>query len=215
MISLAVNTATQILSLALVRDGAVLAEAQTPESRDQGNFLLTQIDKMLVASNLAYEDLDLMVAVTGPGSFTGIRIGLAAMRGIALAANRPLVGISSFDFFATTMPQSEHQLVAVESWREELYFRLDNHEPVNIKPSEMSQQLKDIGPIAVAGDAAHKMRELLPQATFVKDEPTAVDLARLALIRTDLHTEAVPFYLRAADVTLATDQRHLKSATGE
>lgn len=215
MICLAVNTATQMLSLALVRDAEVLAQAQTPETRDQGHFLLTQIDKMLVDSGLSYEDLDLMVAVTGPGSFTGIRIGLAAMRGIALAANRPLVGINSFDFFATTMPASQRSLVVVESWREELYFRLDDSEPVNIRPAEMGAVLGDVGAVALGGDAAEKMRALLPQAVLPEREPTAVDLAMLALSRKDLHGEAAPFYLRPADVTMAANQRHLKSATGE
>ena len=97
---LAVNTATKVLSLALVEGEEVLHFYETAETRDQGNLLLGHIQSGLKKSNLGFADLDVLAVVTGPGSFTGIRIGLATMRGIALAADKPLIGLSSFDMFA-------------------------------------------------------------------------------------------------------------------
>src|SRR3989338_6128567 len=97
---LAVNTATTVLSVALLDGGKVLHVFQTPETRDQGNLVLGHVREALDARGLSFPDLDLLAVVTGPGSFTGIRIGLSAMRGLALAASLPLIGATSFDIFA-------------------------------------------------------------------------------------------------------------------
>ena len=100
---LAINTAAARLSIALVEGDAAhgitreLIHEDIAEPRDQGNFLLHSIVEGLKKNGLSFNDLDLIVAVTGPGSFTGIRIGLAAMRGFALASGVDLKGITSFD----------------------------------------------------------------------------------------------------------------------
>ena len=93
MICLAVNTANTLLSVALSRDGAVLWHFESTETRDQGNLLLQQAKQGLAGAGLGFSDLRLLAVTTGPGSFTGIRIGLAAMRGLSLAAKVPVLGV--------------------------------------------------------------------------------------------------------------------------
>src|ERR1700722_15724387 len=110
-----------MLSLALVEDGKVLHFYETAETRDQGNLLLGHIQSGLKKNNISFADLDVLAVGTGRGSFTGIRIGLATMRGIALAADKPLIGLSSFDMFAVRGADAIN-IIAVESWREELFF---------------------------------------------------------------------------------------------
>lgn len=217
---LAVNTAAARLSIALVEGDAVhgitreLMLADIAEPRDQGNFLLHSIVDGLKQNGMAFADLDLMAAVTGPGSFTGIRIGLAAMRGFSLASRVALKGATSFDLYSTLAIKTPHRLTVMESWREELYFKLDDQKPFNVTPADCLGLLQDNGIDAAAltlmGDAAAKMASLLPQANINDALPNARDLAQLALTRPDTLGEALPFYLREADVSFGRANRVLQ-----
>jgi tRNA threonylcarbamoyladenosine biosynthesis protein TsaB len=209
MICLAANTATTVLSVALVEDGRELYLYETMETREQGNLLLRHIQDALSQNKLKFEDLDLLAVVTGPGSFTGIRIGLAAMRGLALSAKKPIVGVSSFDMFGIRDGRSAN-LVAVESWREELYFRLTGPhgevliEPLNISPENFAPKLEPYAglPIIVSGDAAEKILPFVPGAILHADKPNALAVARVAMHFPASGLRPIPFYLREADVTV-------------
>lgn len=208
MICLAVNTATTILSVA-IHDGAnCLFHYATPETRDQGNLLMRHIQEGLVAAGIGFADIGLLAAATGPGSFTGIRIGLAAMRGIALAADLPITGLSSFDLFAEPAA-GRRNVVAVESWREELYFKVDEAEAVNLSPQDFAATLGS-GAYHVSGDAAQKLAPFMPaDTTYATTLPDARRLAEMALAQNGRHAEPVPFYLRPADAKLASDLRKI------
>jgi tRNA threonylcarbamoyladenosine biosynthesis protein TsaB len=216
---LAVNTATKILSIAIVDDGKTLHLFETPEMRDQGNVLLTHIREGLAKNGLDFPGLDLLAVVTGPGSFTGIRVGLSAMRGIALAAGKPLIGISSFDMFAAPEAGALN-IVAVESWREELYFSLrplmeDMNESPEVLLKRLQHHLTPGQKIILSGDAKKTAAAFFPQATLTERDNNAEDVARLALQRFREGGEGVPplpYYLREADVTISTKTAHTLKA---
>ncbi len=213
---LAVNTATKVLSLALVEGEKVIHFYETAETRDQGNLLLGHIQSGLKKSNIGFADLDVLAVVTGPGSFTGIRIGLATMRGIALAADKPLIGLSSFDMFATRGADAIN-IIAVESWREELYFAVmdeEGHpliacsnETPEIFLQRLRRELPGDHPIRLSGDAAGTLATLLPEAALADKEANAINLAHLALHRFrngGVFSKPTPYYLREADVTISS-----------
>ena len=202
---LAVNTANTLLSLALVDSGKVLHLYESLETRDQGNLLLKHVQQALETAKIGYGDLDLLAVVTGPGSFTGIRIGLATMRAMAMAAGVPIIGISSFDLFAA--PKTGHaNIICVESWREELYFQLDSETPVNVSPEDFVKTLPAGKSFVISGDAAEKLKPLLPDAVMQEGKINAAAVARIAAEKFTAAGKAdrpVPFYLREADVTVA------------
>jgi tRNA threonylcarbamoyladenosine biosynthesis protein TsaB len=195
---LAVNTATSVLSVALVEDDNVLSLFETRETRDQGNLLLKHIQSALDDHGLTYADIDLLAAVTGPGSFTGIRIGLAALRGLALATGKPIVGVSSFDMFAE---KGAPNIIAVESWREELYFRYGDI-TANETPEDFARRIGQVSGLTISGDAAEKIVFFFPQAKVITEMPNAVTVARIAM-KNPVGTPPTPYYLRGADVTMA------------
>lgn len=208
---LAVNTANTLLSLALVDGGKVLHAYETAETRDQGNLLLRHIRQGLDNAKLEYPDLDLLAVVTGPGSFTGIRIGLATLRALALAAEVPVIGISSFELYAVA---GKTNIICLESWREELYYQVNGAAgnilvpPVNLSPEDFVQRLEGAPkPYLISGDAAEKLKELLPDAEMHTAKITAADAARVAekkFTASEGKAERpVPFYLREADVTIS------------
>ena len=201
---LAVNTANSILSVALV-DGEKLVYAyETAETRDQGNLLLSHVQFWLKEEGWSFDDLNLLAVVTGPGSFTGIRIGLAAMRGIALASAKPIVGISSFELFAEARGGFKN-IICLESWREELYIQLDGAEPVNVPPEDFAKTLP-AGNYFISGDAAEKLAPFIPKAAVSDKKTTSADAARLGIakFKTQGAQKPLPFYLRDADVTIST-----------
>lgn len=213
---LAVNTATKVLSIALVDGDKVLHLFETPEMRDQGNLLLGHVKDGLAQNRLSFADLDLLAVVTGPGSFTGIRLGLAALRGIALAADKPLIGMTSFDMFAVREPGAAN-IVAVESWREELYFALLDEtglpltEYMNETPEIFLRRAQPFIPanqkIIISGDAKRTVAGLLGQAVVADKDNNAADVARLAIGKFKPGVEfekPLPFYLREADVTISS-----------
>ena len=217
---LAVHTASARLSICLAEGeqatGAarVLLHEDIAEPRDQGNFLLHTIIDGVAAHGLQLNDIDIMVAVTGPGSFTGIRIGLAALRGFTLAADVKLGGVNSFDLFAQMPISTAHRLVVIESWRDELYMRLDDQAPVSIKPNDVTAMLAGHSitnsDITVMGDAAEKVAPLLPGCTVSTATADARTLADAVIRQPALCGAAEPYYLREADVSFGRANRTLQ-----
>lgn len=99
MLTLAFDTATDVATVALVRDSEVLGER-----RSRAVTVLADADELLREAGCSPRDVDLLVVGVGPGSFTGTRIGLAAARGVGLALDVPVAGVSTLDALAAGAP---------------------------------------------------------------------------------------------------------------
>ena len=164
-------------SVAVSLGEEVVAEQRIDTMHGHAEALLPLVDKVMREAGQAPAALDLVVATVGPGSFTGIRAGLAAARGIALATGARLFGVTSFDAVAvgaaqSNCPETRFLLVALESRREELYVQFfDPHgdalrEPAAIMPFMFREAVAaTIGanPLLVAGDAAQRAAPGLAQ----------------------------------------------------
>ncbi|MCE2927697.1 MAG: tRNA (adenosine(37)-N6)-threonylcarbamoyltransferase complex dimerization subunit type 1 TsaB [Rickettsiales bacterium] len=100
MIILAIDTATGPFSAALWKDGAVIALRECQESSRQSALLLPMIEDMLTSTETTYQQLTAIACSTGPGSFTGIRVGLAAARGLTLSLGLTAWGFSTLEIMA-------------------------------------------------------------------------------------------------------------------
>lgn len=92
---LAIETSADVASVAIRSDGQTMGEFTLKTKKTHSETLMPMIDALLSAANLAPEDLDLLAAANGPGSFTGIRIGAAALLGLAFGRDIPCVGVST------------------------------------------------------------------------------------------------------------------------
>src|SRR5260221_927840 len=99
---LAIATAGSACSATVTRGGAVLASERRAMRHGHGEALLPMIDRVMATAGLPAARLDIVAAATGPGGFTGIRVGLAAAHGIALAIGARLIGITRFATVAAT-----------------------------------------------------------------------------------------------------------------
>jgi len=187
------------------------------------------VDAVMRKSRLSPSALDILGATIGPGSFTGIRIGLAAVRGIALATGAHTVGVTGFQAVAAGLASQAHErgagflLVALESLREDLYIQLFDHayrplvDPMAAMPAALNESLSGLigtAPLVVAGDAAQRAVDmLLHRASTIVIERSAPDAAGVlrAVLRLaptgESRVKPLPLYLRPPDVTVSRSRQ--------
>jgi tRNA threonylcarbamoyl adenosine modification protein YeaZ len=192
MLTLAFDTATSVATSALVRDGDVVAEGASRAVR-----VLADADELLAAAGAQPRELSAIVVGTGPGSFTGVRIGLAAARALAFALELPLAGVSTLAALAAGAPGA---LPVVDAGRREV-FSVVGGEPVVVAPDELPLEL---GATCV-GDGAIRYREtlerrgaLVPPRGSELHLPRARFHAQLAQEFSD-PDQVEPLYLRLPD----------------
>lgn len=119
---LTVSTATRMGSLAITRGESLLAEVTIDPVGTQGEILLSSLERLLEDLSLSLDAMDAFAVVHGPGAFTGLRVGVATVKGFALATGKPLVGISSLQSLALQVPDKSHQVYALlDARKNEVY----------------------------------------------------------------------------------------------
>lgn len=213
MLVLALDSAGSACSAALWRDGSVLARRFAVMARGQSEVLVPMIADVMAEAGCAFTQLDLLAVTVGPGAFTGIRIGLSTARALALAADKPLAGITTTEAIAAAIAPADRAghtiMVVVDSRRAELWVQLFGADLTPLGPiaALRPQQAAALvnGPVILAGDGAKLVAPLLPRASLAdQDYLDAVSVAGLAA---DRWPHAVlppePLYLRPADVTVS------------
>ena len=177
---LALDTTTRAGSCAVARDGEVLRERAGDPDRPHDMRLPGDLMALLVEVGVALDDIDVFAVATGPGSFTGLRIGIATMQGLAFAAGKPLIGVSAFDALALlggsskqglsggSEEQDPPYLVAtwVEAWRGEVYAALYEDgvevEPATVAhPDRLLERLSATRGIIFIGGGAQTHRDAI------------------------------------------------------
>lgn len=124
---LALDTSTGPASIALIEDGRLIAAQEDAEAMRQSQRLVSTVDA-LVRANDGYETISAMAVTTGPGGFTGIRIALAAARGLALASRVPLLGVTTLETFAwqalAAKPEGAVAIPYVNAFRNQAYVQV-------------------------------------------------------------------------------------------
>jgi tRNA threonylcarbamoyladenosine biosynthesis protein TsaB len=213
---LAFDCAGRGCSAAVVSGSRVLARRSEPMERGQAAALLPLIESVLDAAAIGWAAVDLVAVTVGPGGFTGVRIGLAAARGFALARGLPVVGVTSFAAVAAAVPPDRRAgrtlAVALDSKRADIFLQCFAADGPALGPGELVA-LEAVGShipagaVLLAGDGAVRAapflagRAALAPATEVPDPG---DIARLALAEWQPDRRAalpLPLYLRAPDTT--------------
>jgi len=208
---LAFDCAGAQCAAAILTDGAVTAEKRIVAERGHAQLLIPLLVELVERAGLTFADIDRLAVTTGPGSFTGIRVALAAAHGLALGTGKPIIGITNFEALAAAAAETatpSRLLVAIDSRRAELFVQLFGatgaalSEPAMLAPGAVADWAGP-EPVRLAGDAA---AQLAGKVTAGGDHgPAEVDpaiVARLAASRAAGPAPA-PFYLRAPDAVPA------------
>jgi len=209
---LAVDTALGACSVALLEDEKILAHILEPMDRGHAERLAPMVDEAMKTAKADFASLDRLAVTTGPGTFTGQRVGLAFMRGLRLTLKRPLTGITTLEAIAAAaMAQTSEPKAAVihDARREEAYLLLQQDQTVVQQPAVMLfqdavERIAAFGPCALAGTGAQVAAEKLGPGFNLSTirQPDALWVARLALKRPATQDAPGPLYLRAPDAKL-------------
>jgi tRNA threonylcarbamoyladenosine biosynthesis protein TsaB len=214
---LAFDTALAACSAAVWSDGAILAARLERLDRGHAEALMPMVEAVRTEAGLAYQDIDRLAVTIGPGTFTGLRIGLAAARGLALAIGRPLVGVTTLEALAAGVSEDERQgrsvLAVIDARRGEVYAQAFDAGLAPLVPPSLSTVTGAArlapAPLLIVGSGA-----LLVQTALVADgkearvseaaeTPDATVVAALAAGRAVVSDEMpAPLYLRAPDARL-------------
>ncbi len=218
---LALDAAGAACSAAVWRAGEIRAHHFETMTRGQSERLVPIIEAVMAEAGIAYAELDAIAVTLGPGGFTGVRIGLATARALALACDRPLIGLSNFEAVAAAVPEDVCRgrtlAVLIDAKRSDLYVQAFTAgiEPVTGARAIAVGELDDFlppGPLVLAGDAvaaAHSRLQAAGREVAVATSAVHADAAQVAVLAAGRPLPEIaapppgPIYLRAPDVTLA------------
>ncbi len=235
MVVLGIDTATAMSAVGVVRDDRLLGETAERAGAGHAARLPALVERLLEQTALTLEQVDAIAVSTGPGSFTGLRVGLGFAKGIAFAGGLRIVGVSTLEALAATAPSRFTAIAAVtDARRGETYlaiFRRSAREVVRVcedvalPPEEAAERvvgaLSSEGSVLVVGDAAERYPEVfgrlrrdgLEVASFDEFHPRGGVVAvlgkrRLARGDADRAEALVPVYVRAP-----TAERNLRQGS--
>jgi len=215
MLILAIDTALDACAAAVLDTDAdaLVVQASLPMKRGHAEALMPLIVQTMQSARLSFMALDRIAVTTGPGSFTGLRVGISAARGIALATGRPAVGLTTLSAYAAPIVstnKSDPIISAIDARHDRVYFQIvagDGSPLVRPEVASIDEAIAAscFGAPCLVGNAAKTLADRWPKdapAPVAIDTQAAPDIAwvaRLGAAADPETTPARPFYLRAPD----------------
>lgn len=214
---LSIETSSQVAGAAVLRDGKLAAECYLDHRLTHSEIIMPMVERVLSMAELACEELDAFAVDVGPGSFTGVRIGVCAANGMADALNKPVIPVDSLEAMAFGFPFFAGLAIPlIDARGEQVYagrYDVESGEPKRIGERfagnihDFLQGLPTDHPMVFVGDGALAHKALIlssfPGAKFAcphLDRPRASAIAALAakrLERGETAAAALPLYMRS------------------
>jgi tRNA threonylcarbamoyladenosine biosynthesis protein TsaB len=186
---LAVETATLSGSLALTRGDELIARVSGDPAVSHSNTLLADLDKLLGETAFKVVDIDLFAVAAGPGSFTGLRIGIATVKGLSATLERPCAAVPTLQAVALAGGASAATVALLPAGRGEVFAQLFSvsadevtalDEPSHISPQKMIDKYGSLEKAVWCGEGAIAQRELIESSTGAKEWRIAPRIENLA-----------------------------------
>ena len=205
---LAVDTALGACSVAVLDGDTILAHRFEEMTRGHAEALAPMVETTMRQAGIAFADLDRLAVTTGPGTFTGQRVGLAFMRGMRVGLKKPLIGVTTLEAMAAATGSARAAAIH-DAKRDEAYLLLWENDASILEPTVMPfeeavARIRDFGPCALCGTGAEMASTALGvdyMLTKIR-QPDALWVARLAMTRPAPDQAPAPLYLRAPDAKL-------------
>lgn len=204
MIVLAIDTCLFACSAAVVRDGVVLASRIEPMSRGHQERLAPLVAEVMAEAGLGFDQLDRIAVTVGPGSFTGLRVGLAFAKGLSAALGVPAIGIGSLE--ALAQPHAGRVFAVLDAKRGQVYLQAFADGAAVSAPDALpietaAARVAELAPDVLVGTGAALLADMRPSAKVIaSDHADPAAIAALAATRAPIPPR--PLYLRAPDAKL-------------
>ena len=188
---LLIETSTSVLSVALAQDGTVVSERVCTEARMQASLTAPLVKEVLDEAGMTAKDCDAVCVSSGPGSYTGLRVGVSTAKGLAFGAGKPLLAVGTLDILVASCHSERSGFIVpmIDARRMEVYTavysgegqRLTEVEAKVIGPDSFAEYLEQ-GEVLFVGDGALKCRDVIgqPHARFQEAFPLARHMAKAA-----------------------------------
>ena len=217
MLILALDSTAIVASVALCRDDKTIASFTVKNGNTHSETLLPMVEAVLKSAGVTVADVDLFACSVGPGSFTGVRIGTATIKGLAFGQNKNCLGVSTLEALAENLVPFDGVICPVMNARRgQVYnalFRYENGALVRlcedraISVADLAAELAQMGlPFALCGDGVAEFKRLAPNFAPVSisallEDQSAISVAKVALRRANAgesgtDADLVPVYLR-------------------
>ena len=222
MLILAIDTALDACSAGVLDTdaGKLIALESQPMKRGHAEALMPLIARVIKQAGIAFASFDRIAVTTGPGSFTGLRVGLSAARGIALAANKTVVGLTTLAAYAAPVVSDnagQPVISAIDARHDQVYFQVVSGDGRSLSrprvaPIEEALRASRFGAPHLVGNAAGILADRWPTDApppFRVDAQPAPDIEWVAWLGAAVNPDtapARPYYLRAPDAKLPKDR---------
>ena len=211
---LAIDTALEACAAAVLdTEGNKVASESLPMVRGHAEALMPLIERVMRKAGVSFADLDRIAVTTGPGSFTGLRVGISAARGIALAADKPAYGLTTLAAYAAPLMADDDKatvVTAIDAHHQHVYLQVFGPGGRSLLapriasiPDAISaaagERVRIVGTGAEMLLAAWPDQQPLPMRVENRRAPDIAWVARLAAAATDSPGPPKPLYLRAPD----------------
>jgi len=224
MFTLGIDTATRVGSIGIVEDGKPLAEITLNIDVTHSERLLSSIDFLLKSLKLEIKDIDLVAYAKGPGSFTGLRIGLSTVKGIIFSTGKKMVGVSSLEILGMNLYETKYPICPMmDARKNEIYSAIYEFDAKGklkvfkresaISPDDLIKSIKK--KTIFFGDGARLYHDLIKKRLKSKaifapiefDNARGINVALLGLTKfkrgiVDDLESAVPNYLRKSEAEI-------------
>lgn len=200
---LAFDTSAAHCAAALLVDGRIVASSFEPMEKGQAERLLPLCEDLLGAAGLGWRDLTALAVGTGPGNFTGVRIAVAAARGLALSLGVPAIGVTRLEALAHGLPRP--LMVVEDARRGEVYVQEFADAPGEARLTEIAALPQETGMRDFVGSAASLAAEVTEGRVLIQPLPLTHAMALIAAGRSGVQPRPAPFYLRGADAAPPSD----------
>ena len=229
---LCIETGTDICSVGIARDGEIVSMLESSEGRDHARKVGVFVDELLHSTGITPDEIDAVAVGKGPGSYTGLRIGVSFAKGLCYGLQKPMIAIGSLDALVA-VAREEHKagIVTIEDWdkaclcpmvdarRMEVYAQIFDSEgnaltevAAEVVTEESFTKWRNEGKFVIFGNGAAKCAEALSDATLINITPSVRGIAPLAQRAFDEgRFEDIayfePFYLK--DFVVTTSKKKL------
>ena len=197
---LCIETGTDICSVGIARDGELMSLRESDQGRDHAKQVAVFVDELLRETGVKPDELDAVAVGMGPGSYTGLRIGVSFAKGLCYGLNIPLLAVGSLEALTdVAIKDYEAGIIQVEGWddallcpmvdarRMEVYTQIFNSRcesqsevSAEIITEDSFSQWRAKGKLVIFGNGAAKCQEMLPDAIYIDVAPSARGLTRIA-----------------------------------
>ena len=226
---LSIETSTSICSVAIHEQGELLALAEIKEPGAHAEKLLLLVDEVFEKAGLSFADLDAVAVSQGPGSYTGLRIGVSTAKGIAYALEIPLIGINTLQAMAASqsVAPGDYVVAVLDARRKEVYTQTFGDSLQELSPIEalileegVFASILEKGRVYFVGDGVEKVKEEVKSANalFIADWAISLSAKNMGVLASEKHARQewedlayfVPNYLKEFKALQSTKNPLLK-----